>query len=204
MRKISIKIISLFCSWFCLHVLIISADGLMDEKQQADLGVVLGNKIELDGMPSERLRYRLEKAVELYRKGYFPGILVSGGIGSEGYDESQIMKQYLIDKGIPADKILMDHHGLNTRMTAQNTKKIMDSRKLTSVMVITQFYHISRTKLAFYKLGIDDVYSASADYFERRDIYSTFREFFAYYQYLFFEKFSDNHAHLRLDQTKNV
>ncbi|WP_232697739.1 YdcF family protein [Brevibacillus daliensis] len=187
MKKITIKVIYVMVTWFVLHVLITSLDGFIDEKQQVDLAVILGNKIENDGRPSDRLRYRLEKAVDLYKEGYFTYVLVSGGVGKEGYDEAQTMKQYLVQKGIPSDKIITDSMGLNTIMTAQNTKKIMDGMEAKSVMVITQFYHISRTKLAFYKSGFEDVYSAHADYFEVRDFYSLFREFFAYYKYLLFE-----------------
>jgi len=51
-------------------------------------------------------------------------------------------------------------------------------------VIITQFYHISRTKLAFDKVGIENVYSAHASYLDIRDAYSVVREFFAYYKYL--------------------
>ncbi|MDF9411897.1 YdcF family protein [Brevibacillus laterosporus] len=187
MKGIIIKIISIMFAWFVMHVLITSLDGLFDEKQQVDLAVILGNKVENDGRPSDRLRYRLNKAVDLYNQGYFKYVLVSGGVGKEGFDEAQIMKQYLVQKNIPSDKIITDSMGLNTIMTAQNTRKISEDMEIKSVMVITQFYHISRTKLAFYKLGFEDVYSSHAEYFELRDFYSLFREFFAYYKYLIFE-----------------
>lgn len=189
MKRKIMKISCLMLIWFVFHILFITIDGLMDKKQLADVGVVLGNKVEKDGKPSERLRYRLEKAVELYRGGYFKSVIVSGGVGAEGYDEAKIMKQYLIQKGVPDDKILVDSMGANTMMTAQNVKTMMEDMQFKSVMVITQFYHISRTKLAFHKAGVEEVYSAHADYFEWRDGYSLFREFFAYYKYLFF-KFS--------------
>ncbi|WP_019119433.1 YdcF family protein, partial [Brevibacillus massiliensis] len=183
-KKIPLKIAYLVMIWFVVHVLAITIDGLSDKKQRVDAGVVLGNKVEKDGRPSDRLRYRLEKAVELYEGGYLPYIIVSG---AEGFDEAEVMKQYLVQKGIPSDKILTDSMGFNTRMTAENTRKIADDMGFQSVMVITQFYHISRTKLAFSKAGFADVYSAHANYFELRDFYSLFREFFAYYKYLIFE-----------------
>jgi len=170
--------------WFFIHVLLVTFDGFNDEKQIVDVGVVLGNKVEIDGTPSDRLISRLEKTAELYSSGYFSYILVSGGVGVEGFDEAEVMKRYLVQKGIPDDKIITDSMGLNTRMTAQNTRKIMDAMGVKSVMVITQFYHISRTKLAFSQVGFDSVYSAHANYLEWRDCYSLFREFFAYYEYL--------------------
>lgn len=170
--------------WFIIHTAFIVIDGVNDELKPVDVAVVLGNKVEVSGQPSERLKARLDKAVELYNKGYFTLIIVSGGIGKEGFDEAQVMKSYLIDNGIPEEKIIEDNNGYNSYMTAQNTSKIMNELELDSAMVITQYFHISRTKLAFRKVNIAEVYSAHANIFEVRDIYSIVREFPAYYKYL--------------------
>lgn len=183
-RKILFYVFIIFIIWFITHSLILTVDGFRDELGFSDAAVVLGNKVELNGEPSERLKGRLNKAVELYDKNYFEYIIVSGGIGKEGYDEAEVMKKYLIKNGIPDEKIIMDNKGYNSFMTAQNTKLIMNNMNLESITIITQFYHISRTKLAFDSTGIENTYSAHADYFELRDIYSLIREFFAYYKYL--------------------
>lgn len=184
-KRILLYIIGISFLWFIIHTLVITVDGLNDELGVADAAVVLGNKVELNGEPSKRLRGRLDKALELYEKKYFEYIIVSGGTGKEGYDEAAVMRDYLIGKGIPEDKILTDSNGYNTFMTAQNTKSIMEDMEFDSVLIITQFYHISRTKLAFGKVGIKNVYSAHAEYLDFRDAYSVFREFFAYYKYIF-------------------
>jgi vancomycin permeability regulator SanA len=180
-----IVFVSIFFIWFIAHILIVTFDGLKDELDFSDVAVVLGNKVELSGEPSERLKGRLNKTIELYEKGYFEHIIVSGGIGKEGYDEAEVMKIYLVEKGIQEDKILVDSVGYNSLMTAQNAKSIMNTMNFDSITIITQFYHISRTKLAFKKMDIENVQSAHADYFELRDIYSLVREFIAYYKYLF-------------------
>ncbi|OXM15475.1 YdcF family protein [Paenibacillus herberti] len=187
-KRFLIVVASLFL-WFIIHTTLVIIDGLNDELKPVDVAVVLGNKVEVNGQPSNRLKARLDKSVELYNGGYFTFIIVSGGIGKEGFDEAKVMKSYLIDKGIPEEKIKEDNNGLNSYMTAQNTSQIMNELKLNSVMVITQYFHISRTKLAFKTIGIKEVYSAHAKIFEFRDIYSIIREFPAYYKYLF--KYSD-------------
>ncbi|MFF2483473.1 YdcF family protein [Paenibacillus sp. NPDC058071] len=169
--------------WFIVHTAFVIIDGLKDELKPVDAAVVLGNKVELNGQPSERLKARLDKSVELYDGGYYTFIIVSGGIGKEGFDEAAVMKSYLINKGIPEDKIIEDNNGYNSYLTAQNTSKIMEELELDSVMIITQYYHVSRTKLAFRKMDIKEVYSAHANIFELRDIYSLVREFPAYYKY---------------------
>lgn len=189
MKKKNIKsilfyIFGIIFLWFIIHTLIITIDGFNDELEVCDVAVVLGNKVELNGKPSKRLQGRLDKAAELYENNYFVYVIVSGGTGKEGFDEAVVMREYLIEKGIPDDKILLDSNGYNSYMTAKNTKLIMDEMEFDSVMIITQFYHISRTKLAFEKMGIENIYSAHASYLEVRDIYSVVREFFAYYKYL--------------------
>lgn len=183
-KRFLIVVASLFI-WFLIHTTFTIIDGLNDELKPADVAVVLGNKVEVNGQPSNRLIARLDTSVELYNGGYFTIIIVSGGIGKEGFDEARVMKSYLVDKGIPEDKIIEDNNGYNSYMTAQNTSKIIDDLELDSVMVITQYFHVSRTKLAFRKMDIKEVYAAHANIFEFRDIYSIIREFPAYYKYLF-------------------
>ncbi|MFP3393140.1 YdcF family protein [Brevibacillus sp. SIMBA_040] len=174
----------IFVLWFLVHIVLITFDGMADELAKVDVGVVLGNKVELNGEPSARLKSRLDKAVQLSKGGYFQHIIVSGGVGVEGFDEAQVMKKYLINHGISEENIIVDSNGINTRMSAKNTKEIMKQMGFESAMVITQVYHISRTKLAFSKEGISSVSSAHAEFFDLRDIYSLVREFFAYYRYL--------------------
>ncbi|WP_206459229.1 YdcF family protein [Anaerovorax sp. IOR16] len=183
-KKIIYILILIFLLWFGIHTLIITIDGLNDDLGKSDAAVVLGNKVELDGTPSVRLQGRLDKAIELYEKGYFDYIIVSGGFGKEGFSEAIVMKEYLIEKGISGDRILVDGVGNNSYMTAKNTKKIMEQMDFHTVTIISQFYHITRTKLAFYRVGLDDVYSAHSTSYEVRDIYSLLREFPAYYKYL--------------------
>ena len=178
-------VVAIFFSWFIIHTISVIIDGLNDELKSVDVAVVLGNKVETNGQPSKRLKARLDKSVELYNEGYYSFIIVSGGIGKEGFDEAKVMKSYLIEKGIAEDKIIEDNNGYNSFMTAENTSKIMNELELKSVMVITQYFHVSRTKLAFSKMDIKEVYAAHANIFEFRDMYSIIREFPAYYKYLF-------------------
>ena len=69
--------------------------GLRDQLGKADIALVLGSKVELDGKPSTRLRARLDRTLELYRAGYFPAIIASGGLGKERFDEAVVMRDYL-------------------------------------------------------------------------------------------------------------
>ena len=151
-------------------------DGLRDEVGRADVGLVLGNTVHPDGTPSRRLAARLERTLELYREGYFPLIIVSGGLGQEGHDEALVMRDYLVQRGVPTEIILVDSEGLNTFASARKTQELMRERGLKGVLVITQYFHVPRSRLALQKFGIPAVYSAHARYFEGRDLYSIPRE----------------------------
>ncbi|MCT2537706.1 YdcF family protein [Aquibacillus koreensis] len=169
---------------FIIQSVVIVVDGLHDETSKTDVGVVLGNKVNLDGSPSDRLKARLDKALELYEDDRISHVITSGGIGDEGFDEAKVMKDFLVENGVEEEHVITDSEGYNTFMTAENARKIMDDNQWTSATVITQYFHITRSKLAFDKQGIEQVNGAHADFFELRDFYSIFREFFAVYKYL--------------------
>lgn len=158
----------------------IAVDGLRDEVQVSDVGVVLGSKVMPDGTPSDRLRARLDKAAELYRQGMFKHIIVSGGTGAEGVNEAQVMAAYLTDRqSISRTAILLDEHGNTTEATAVNSAAIMKANGLRSALVVTQFFHVSRSRYALHRAGVETVCSAHAHYFEARDFYSLIREMVA-------------------------
>jgi vancomycin permeability regulator SanA len=175
-------ILSPFVSLLGASLAIIVA-GVNDDLHAADLAVVLGSKVNSDGQPSLMLRARLDHAVALYRKGYFKLVLVSGGRGKEGYDEAVVMGKYLAANGVPGPLILEDHDGTTTWMTAKNTARIMGERHLKSVLVVSQYFHMARCRLALEKFGIGTVYTSHAPFWSVRDFYSVPREAVGYLAY---------------------
>ncbi|WP_196954958.1 YdcF family protein [Hymenobacter guriensis] len=94
------------------------------------------------------------------------------------------MQQYLVRQGVPAAAIIVDNQGNNTLATARNFAQLARQRRFRSALVVSQFFHLSRTKLMLRRQGIPVVYAAHADYYEWRDGYALLREFLAYYAYL--------------------
>jgi vancomycin permeability regulator SanA len=184
MFRICFKIIFITVFIFILAVSVLTIDGLMDDVHPADVIVVLGNKINSDGTPSKRLQARLNKAIQLYEQKNSSLIIVSGGTGKEGFDEAKVMKEYLVNKNIPAESVFEDNKGVDSFETSKNTKIFMEEKDLSSVLLVTNYYHVSRTRLALKKTGIEEIYSAHANYFEIRDFYSIPREVIGYMYYL--------------------
>jgi vancomycin permeability regulator SanA len=169
---------------FALAAALIVADGLTDDIHAADVAIVPGNTVEKDGRPSARLSARLDQTVALYRQGLFPDVIVSGGVGREGFDEAEVMKRYLVEKGVPEDSIHVDSGGATTHLTARNASRMMRENGWQSAMVVSQYFHVPRMRLAMKRSGVAPVFSAHARYFELRDVYSTAREVVGYGAYL--------------------
>ncbi len=156
--------------WVAVQVSYTVIDGLTDYKGNADIAVVLGNRVNADGTLSPVLQARVDKALKLYRERRVPLIMVSGGRGEKGddppkYPEGLAMMQYLVARGVPRTAIIEDNDGENTYLTAKDYVHMVDGLKLHSVIVVSSFYHITRTKYIFRKLGARDVHGASADVF---------------------------------------
>ena len=171
----------LFSTWILAHCAFISIDGLADNGDAADYVVVLGNKVNEDGSLSTRLEKRMECALNLYKSGRIKGFIVSGGLGKEGYYEGERMKEYLLKHGIPDPLVVVDNNGTNTRNTVTNTLNMQGELHYNNLIVVSQYYHITRTKALFRKAGFQNVSGVSPRFFEMRDVYSLLREFAAFY-----------------------
>lgn len=168
--------------WFLAHSVYIIIDGLKDKNNNADVAIVLGNKVNKDGTLSYRLKARLDKSIEIYNNGRVKKIIVSGGLGKEGFWEANEMKKYLVENQISNQNIIVDNFGSDTEKTVENSIEILDSLHYKSAISVSQYFHQTRTKMLFRKQGFENIESASPYYFEWRDFYSIFREFFAFYK----------------------
>jgi vancomycin permeability regulator SanA len=168
--------------WFLAHSIYITGDGLSDKQKKADVAIVLGNRVYEDGTLSERLQARLDKSIELFHQNRVKTIIVSGGLGKEGFWGGKEMQKYLILNKISPDKILVDNYGNDTEKTVENSISMMDSLNFKSAISVSQYFHQTRTKKLFRNRGFYNIESASPNYFELRDFYSIFRKFVAYYK----------------------
>ncbi|AIQ70686.1 YdcF family protein [Paenibacillus graminis] len=97
---------------------------------------------------------RIEDAVELYKSGYAPYLLLSNS--KEITSASGDMLQTALALGIPDDAILTEDAALSTYQNAKLTLPIMKQHGFTSAIVISSDFHMRRVKLLF-----DHVYNHS-------------------------------------------
>lgn len=130
-----------------------------------DAIMVLGALVYQNGTPSPVLEDRLLYALELYQAGKAEKIIVSGDHGQANYDEVNVMKAYLMDKGVPRTDIFMDHAGFDTFDSMVRAKEIF---QVKSLLVSTQEFHMSRALYIARRIGIDAYGYPSPD----KEIYS--------------------------------
>lgn len=119
--------------------------GNSESPEKSDVLLVLGCRIHGD-QPSLSLKYRLERTLELYKEGYGELVIVSGGQGSdEIISEAKLMKEYLVDRGIPSEIIFTEEQSTSTWENINYSKTIMDQLGLKSAVVVTNDFHIYRS-----------------------------------------------------------
>ena len=184
LRSLLKRLMLVLVVWFVLHSVFISVDGMSQPQRTADVAVVLGTTVHPSGKVSPWLEARLQRAVELYRQNQVQNIMVSGATGMEGHDEAQVMRDYLLAHGIPAQVIWVDSQGVNTGLSAQHAAELMQKQEWYNAIVVSQFFHVSRAKMQFKKAGIAEVETASPKLFSVFEFVPLWREWPAYYVHL--------------------
>jgi uncharacterized SAM-binding protein YcdF (DUF218 family) len=156
----------------------IAGCGMRMRSEPVDVAVIFGNALDENGAPKPVLAARLDVAVRCHRVGQCPAFLVSGAIDGPGLNEATAMRDYLVARGVPAERIAVDDQGDNTLATAQHTRAYMQAHRMSRVLIVSQYYHLARARLAFERVGIEpaNIFAAYPRRFQLRDIYSSWRE----------------------------
>ncbi|MFA5129597.1 MAG: ElyC/SanA/YdcF family protein [Patescibacteria group bacterium] len=152
---------------------------------QTDVAMVLGASVNKDGTPSDALADRITTAVDLYNGGTVKTILLTGDDGKHNADEIDVMKKAVEDLGVPDKDILIDGHGYRTYESCKNA---IQTFHITSMIVVTQKFHLPRALFLCNELGIDSVgyvadkrHYASAGWFQFRDLLASVKAFWDVY-----------------------
>lgn len=107
------------------------------------------------GVPTEGMLPRVVTAVRLQRRLGIP-VLVSGGAVFDGRTpEAVIVKRFLIDLGVPENKILTESKSRDTVENARFSKEILKRHGLHTPLLVTSAYHMRRSVMAFRRAGLE-------------------------------------------------
>lgn len=68
--------------------------------------------------------------------------------------EGEVLRDYAVSMGIPADKILLTGVVENTAQEADGVRELMESHGLTSAILVTSSFHMPRAKMLFERAGV--------------------------------------------------
>lgn len=144
---------------------------ILPRRRQYDYIIIHG--AGLDGpRPTPLLAGRIDKALELWNKQHQHGkFVVSGGQGAdEVVSEAQAMRDYLLEKGVSADAILMEDKSTTTWENLRYSLAIINADRATDVdatssavvassddfttAVVTSDFHVFRCAEYAHNLGI--------------------------------------------------
>jgi len=146
---------------------------ILPRRRQYDYIIIHG--AGLDGpRPTPLLAGRIDKALELWNKQHQHGkFVVSGGQGAdEVVSEAQAMRDYLLEKGVPAAAILMEDKSTTTWENLKNSLAVIRADRATNdstddanddtdtasndftTAVVTSDFHVFRCAEYAHNLGI--------------------------------------------------
>ncbi len=111
------------------------------EVPQIKVALVFGTTDRIDGRENLYFRYRMDAAAELWKAGRVETFIVSGDNRTQYYNEPEKMRQALLKRGIPDDRIVCDFAGLRTLDSVVRAKQIFNTNE---VLFVSQRFHIER------------------------------------------------------------
>ncbi|MBU0660880.1 YdcF family protein [Patescibacteria group bacterium] len=139
---IAIFLLVIIINWHVNHATQDKTFDEIDHIPTNHVGLVLGTaKYLQDGRDNVYYTYRMDATVALFEAGKINYVLVSGDNGTTEYDEPNMMREDLIERGIPKERIYLDYAGFRTLDSVVRSKEIFGQEQLT---IISQPFHTKR------------------------------------------------------------
>ena len=130
-----------------------------------DYVIVLGASVRTDG-PSKTLALRLDKAAEYAAQNPDTVLVLSGGQGAdEPSTEAAAMRDYLLEKGVPQEKMLLEERSRSTAENIAYSRELIRSQARASQRtgILTSNFHLLRARLIASKQGLSQVSGIAAE-----------------------------------------
>ncbi|TMC72912.1 MAG: YdcF family protein [Chloroflexi bacterium] len=93
---------------------------------------------------------RAETAIGLWKQGYAPLLIFSGGSSDpESVASAELMRRTAMAAGVPANAIVVEGTSATTEENAQRVAELMKGRGLRSAILVTSPYHQRRAAILF-------------------------------------------------------
>lgn len=111
--------------------------------------VVLGAGLTEDGKIQPVLEQRLEAALRAAERYPEVPIVVTGGVPRDGITEAEAMKEWLVSRGVPPERIIEESESTSTVENARFTNNVLLERRATGAVLVTNKDHLARAMINF-------------------------------------------------------
>lgn len=164
----TLRFLKWLCAFLCTAIIFtvyanIKVDGASNDRIFVDIDSVPHNKVALLlgtnplnrlGRPNTYFTNRIKTVAELFHAGKVDFIIASGDNHTRQYDEPTAMRDSLIARGVPAERIILDFAGFRTLDSVVRAKEVFGCDSLT---IISQYDHCARALYLARANGIDAV-----------------------------------------------
>ena len=103
--------------------------------EKTDAIIVLGHRLLPGNLPSDDLKRRIDKAVEVWRETGAPLIMPCGGLTYERQrTEAEVMREMLMERGVPEDVIRLEDQSSITLENMLNAYALLGPDKRVAVV----------------------------------------------------------------------
>lgn len=118
--------------------------------------VTLGYALGKGGVMEKPLIKRLEQTLKLAKLNPEMPIIVTGGVQQGGVTEGYVMKKWLVEKGINADRIYIEDLAKDTVGNALYSVKILKELKAKNITIISSATHMRRAISVFKEMSVTE------------------------------------------------
>jgi len=152
--RIAIGLLAFGCAYLSVVFVQVWWVARRDDARPADAIIVLG-AAQFDGRASKILAARLDHAVDLYRRGIAPVVVVTGGKQSgDRFTEASVGASYLHDHQVPERAILRETTGQSSWQSLSAAARFLQARHLTRVVLVSDPYHSARIEDVAHDVGL--------------------------------------------------
>lgn len=151
-RLTQTTVLALLIAWLVSLALVMIWERL-DTRKPAHAIVVLG-AAQYDGKPSPVLRARVDHAIQLWRRGLAPLLIVTGGSGvGDTTTEAAVERRYALAHGVPDSAILLETRSRSTSESLRNVAAML-SQDTREVILVSDPFHMLRLAILARRFGL--------------------------------------------------
>ncbi len=173
-KKIKIAIcasICIACAVLAVNIVFIRLPKIASGNENVKYVIVLGGGITKDAKLSRNVKNRVELAADYMKKNTRTIAVVTGGkLSFLPCPESTVLKSYLVELGIPEERVLeedsakdtIQNFQLSAKVLADHEKKSIEEITASPVMIITSDIHLARAERLAKRIGYSEFYGLAS------------------------------------------